>query len=80
MKQSKFFKTRKITEKLRDLDIGDSLILELNPEITFDNAMGTVTATITRLNIKVKQTSFRVVANDMNNNEIYRFIRIQRES
>lgn len=80
MKTSKFFKTRNITAHLRDLEIGESLILELQPDISFNKAMATITATASQNGIRVSQKAFRTVSTDESDPKIHRFVRIKKES
>lgn len=79
MKQSSIFKTRNITEKLKDLQYGDTLWLELQKDVSGLTAMKSITSTACRLGIKITQKFYRVCGQNYDDNTLHNVIRITKE-
>ncbi len=60
-KISKFFYVRNLTEKLRSIQSGESIILEMKNGVSFNTAMRIVASTTHRIGIPITQTAMKGV-------------------
>ena len=80
MRVSKLTKTNNLTSKLKALQVGDSVLLELRDGVPYNDLMKSVTATCCRLKIKVKQTALKGLSLDFNQDAIINIVKVARVS
>ena len=77
---STIFLTTNIRQKLIDLTVGESLLIEIHTDVDFNRAMKSITATCCVLKIKgIKQKGMRGTSLSYADNSICNFIKITKE-
>lgn len=77
---SRFFKTNgdTISNMIRNMAVGESILVELDTNEGFDKPMRSVTATTNFLGVKVEQNAIKAVEHKPQSDVVVRIIRITR--